>query len=134
VIPLKYLHLVMGKIIECRCANCQYSESAILLGFGKISGFFFPCFDPQTKTVKHIEVDSCFEIKNNSRVELKQDKIERLIGEGYVPYFLRKMYKKKFFGTKAISPSPLYLQNKFNACPKCENFTLTFWDNGGLFD
>jgi hypothetical protein len=127
----------MGSILSCTCKNCQYNEGKIYFGSGRRQGGgnFFPACNFNENKVVHIDISPLYEIEDRKRIKLKADMITKTEQEGIVPYFSKKLYKKRLFlfTGKIISKEPLYLQSKFNFCPACKKYRLAFTE-GGFFD
>jgi hypothetical protein len=124
----------MGRILECKCVNCSYKASNIMLGLGMIRGYFyFPSCNLNNGTVSHVDVNKCIEIGVLRNFRIKNIEVAKLMAKGETPYFEKSMFKRKIFNGRIISVFP-HLQSKNNYCPKCKKYKLRFVDNGGLFD
>lgn len=124
----------MGQIINCTCDHCKYSKTNLFLGSGKMRGIFhFPSYDTKGGQVVDTNVSDLLEIRNGREVYINPDKIERMKARGKVLYFTPGAFKRKLFLGRPLSTAPLYLQSKYNYCPKCEKFKLRFLEVG-LFD
>jgi len=125
----------MGKIIECHCTKCGYSKKNLYLGSGMVQGYaYFPALDSKHKTVIHIDTSLFVDLVDSKEFSIDLAELERLNEEGKIPYFVRGMFKKKrLVKVKSISDTPLHLQSKYNLCPRCGKFSLSFEDVG-LFD
>lgn len=124
----------MGQILDCKCDNCNYSKKEILLGYGMIPGSsYFPALDFKKKTIIQIDINDLVEVVERRNLIIISAKVNRLKGDGKIPYFVRGMFKKKLLKDDSISTAPLYLQRKNNYCPKCGKYRLTFREVG-VFD
>ncbi len=124
----------MGRILECKCENCNYSKKEIFLGSGMIQGIsYFPAFDSHNNIVTEIDTGDLVEIVDKMNLVIKSAEVNKLRDLGKVPYFVKGMFKKGLSTGGPISTSPLYLQRKKNYCPKCGKYKLSFKEVG-LFD
>jgi hypothetical protein len=124
----------MGQILECKCDNCKYSKKDIYLGYGMVPGiFYFPALDLHSKKVIYIDIIDLAEVVERRHLTITSAKVNKLKGDGKIPYFVKGMFKKGLIKDIPISSSPLYLQSKNNYCPKCGKYRLKFAEIG-LFD
>ncbi len=124
----------MGQILECKCDNCNYSKKDIFLGSGMLPGiFYFPALDLHSKKVTHIEINDFVEVVERRNLTITSANVNKLEGDGKIPYFVKGMFKKGLIKDIPISYRPLYLQRKNNYCPKCGKYRMSFKEIG-LFD
>jgi len=95
--------------------------------------FYFPALDLQSKKVIHIDINDFIEVVERRNLTITSANINKLEGDGKIPYFVKGMFKKGLIKDIPISYSPLYLQRKNNYCPKCGKYRLTFKEVG-VFD
>jgi hypothetical protein len=124
----------MGQILQCKCDNCNYTRKDIYLGSGMTPGiFYFPALDLQSKKVIHIDINDFVEVVERRNLTITSAYLNKLEGDGKIPYFVKGMFKKGLIKDIPISSSPLTLQRKNNYCPKCGKYKLSFAEIG-LFD
>ena len=77
-------------------------------------------------------VSELLEIRNGREVYVNPVKIERMRERGKFLYFSPGAFKRKLFIGRPLSTAPLYLQSKYNYCPKCEKYKLRFSEVGSF--
>ena len=89
--------------------------------------------DLHSKNVIHIDINDFVEVVERRNLTITSANLNKLEGDGKIPYFVKGMFKKGLIKDIPISYRPLYLQRKNNYCPKCGKYRLKFAEIG-LFD
>ncbi len=80
-----------------------------------------------------MEITNLIESIDRKEIDVDTTELDRFSGEGKIPYFSNGMFGTPLLNDTPISDAPLYLQPKFNFCPKCDKYGLEF-EIVGLFD
>ncbi len=96
----------------------------------------FSIFQPLIFIIKQsfeIDINDLVEVVERRNLIIISAKVNKLKGDGKIPYFVKGMFKKGLIKDIPITNSPLYLQRKNNYCPKCGKYRMKFAEIG-LFD